>query len=57
LIKYSEQQATIFELKSQVEQLEKAPASNGIKQPLNNTTVDLSKMTKGERILFNIKNN
>jgi hypothetical protein len=57
LIKYSEQQATIFELKSQVEELGKAPASNGIKQPLNNTTVDLSKMTKGERILYNIKNN
>lgn len=55
LIKYNEQEATILELKNQIVELGKKPASNGIKQPEVN--VDLTRMTKKERILFNIRNN
>jgi len=55
LIKYSEQEAKIVELSTQVEELGKAPASKGIKQP--DTNVNLSIMTKKERILYNLRNN
>ena len=55
LIKYTTQEQTIAELKSQVEALGKQPAS----RPISSTPmqVDLSKMTKQERILFNLRNN
>lgn len=55
LIKYSEQEQTITELKAQVDELGKQPAS----KPIHSTPVqvDLSKMTKQERILFNLRNN
>lgn len=53
LIKYSEQEATILELKSQIEAIGNQPASKGIKQPEVN--VDFSKMTKKERILNTIR--
>ena len=56
LIKYNEQEQKIVELTAQVNELGKAPASKGIKQP-DNVRVDLSKMTKQERILFNLRNN
>jgi len=55
LIKYNEQEQKIVELTAQVAELGKEPASKGIKQPQIN--VDLSKMTKQERILFNLRNN
>jgi hypothetical protein len=54
LIKYSEQQAEILELKSQVVELGKEPVSKGIKQA-DNVVVDLSKMSKQERILFELR--
>ena len=55
LIKYTAQEQTITELKSQVDELGKQPAS----KPIHSTPmqVDLSKMTKQERILFNLRNN
>ena len=55
LIKYTTQEQTIAELKSQVEELGKQPAS----KPISSTPMqlDLSKMTKPERILFNLRNN
>ncbi len=55
LIKYTTQEQTITELKAQVEELGKQPAS----KPIHSTPVqvDLSKMTKQERILFNLRNN
>jgi len=56
LIKYNEQQAEIVALKATVIELGKQPASNGIKQP-DNVKVDFSKMTKQERLLFNLRNN
>jgi hypothetical protein len=56
LIKYNEQEKTILELKEQVVELGKQPASKGIKQP-DNVSVDFSKMSKQERILFNLRNN
>ena len=55
LIKYSEQQAEIVNLKKQIEEIGQQPASKGIKQ--SEVKVDLSSMTKKERILFNLKNN
>jgi len=55
LIKYNEQEATILELKEQVLELGKQPASKGIKQP-DNVNVDLSKMTKKERLTLAIRN-
>jgi len=54
LIKYSEQEQKITELSAQVIELGKAPISTGIKQPEIN--VDLSKMTKKERILQTLRN-
>jgi len=56
LIKYNEQEKTILELKEQVIELGKQPASKGIKQA-DNVSLDLSKMSKKERILFNLRNN
>jgi hypothetical protein len=56
LIKYSEQQSEIVQLKALVLELAKEPVSKGIKQA-DNTNVDLSKMSKKERILYNIRNN
>jgi len=55
LIKYNEQEQKIVELTAQVEELGKQPVSTGIKQP--QVQVDLSKMSKQERILFNLRNN
>ena len=62
LIKYSEQENRIskveaenLELKSQILELGKQPASKGIKQP--EFQVDLSKMNKQQRILHNLRNN
>jgi hypothetical protein len=55
LIKYNEQEATILQLKAEVEELGKQPASKGIKQPEVN--VNFATMTKKERILFNLRNN
>jgi len=55
LIKYNEQEATILELKEQVLELGKQPASKGIKQA-DNVSVDLSKMTKKERLTLAIRN-
>ena len=55
LIKYSEQEKTISDLKELVLELGKEPASKGIKQPEVN--VNFATMTKKERILFNLRNN
>lgn len=55
LIKYNEQEQAIVELKAQVLELSKEPISTGIKQPQVN--IDLSNMTKKERILHNLRNN
>jgi hypothetical protein len=55
LIKYSEQEQKLVTLTTQVEELGKQPASKGIRQPEVN--VDLSKMTKKERLLNNLRNN
>lgn len=55
LIKYSEQEKVISELKDAVIELGKEPASKGIKQPEVN--VNFATMTKKERILFNLRNN
>jgi hypothetical protein len=54
LIKYSEQEKKIEALESQVVELGKTPVSKGIKQA-DNTNVDLSKMSKKERILFELR--
>ena len=55
LIKYTAQEEAITELKAQVLELGKQPAS----KPISSTPVqvDLAKMTKQQRILFNIRNN
>jgi len=55
LIKYTSQEQAITELKAQVEELGKQPASKPISsKPVQ---VDLSKMNRQERILFNLRNN
>ena len=54
LIKYAEQEKKIETLEAQVVELSKEPISTGIKQP--QVAVDLSKMSKKERILFEIRN-
>jgi len=62
LIKYTEQDVVIGELKAELAQVKnelvefgKAPASKGIKQPDTNFQVDLSKMTSKERIAFRVQ--
>lgn len=55
LIKYNEQEQAIVELKAQVLELSKEPISTGIKQP--QVSIDLSNMSKKERILHNLRNN
>jgi len=55
LIKYNEQAQEIVEMKAQLIELGNEPISKGIKQPEIN--IDLSKMTKQERILHNLRNN
>lgn len=54
LIKYALQEKEITQLKSQIEEIGKQPASKGIKQP--EVKVDFSNMTKKERILNTIRN-
>ena len=52
LIKYAEQETQITQLKSQIEEIGKQPASKGIKQPERNESVAL---TKQGRILETIR--
>lgn len=55
LIKYSEQQEEIVELKKQVDALGQEPASKGIKQP--EMQIDLSKLSKKERLTLAVREN
>lgn len=64
LIKYGEvleltktQGETIVAMQSQLVELGLQPASEGIKQPEKSVQVDFSKMSKQDRILFNLRNN